>query len=80
MKDKNHVGSGSEVLDALESAADDADETSDCVFHACVFETEQLGDEVELRLFVDEQDVVPDQFVHKVLPQLRRNLQRVHPQ
>jgi hypothetical protein len=80
LEDNNHVCPVGEVLYALQSAADDTDETRDCVFHGWVVVTEELGDELRLLLLVDEEDVVPDQFVNKVLPQFRRNLQGVHPQ
>lgn len=75
-----HVVLGGEVLDAPVGAADDTDETGDGMLHAGVLVVEQGNDELELLVLADEEDVLVDQLVDQVLPELGRDLQRVDPE
>lgn len=71
---------GNQVLHAPQRARDHTNQTGDRVLHGVVLIAHQLLDELEVLVLLDQQDVVPDELVDQILPQLGRDLQRVHPQ
>jgi len=50
------------------------------MLHGAIVVAHQLLDELEVLVLVDQEDVVPDELIDQVLPQLGRDLQGVHAQ